>query len=123
MLQMAEPFPTPIINKEKELQLKSMFLISEIDSKSVSNQFYHYTNAANLLNILKKDKVTLRFSDYRYMNDITEGKAAEKALQRACNNLFEKGEISEKYKNFIYNLKPLPKMIFFKKRKIKSKRI
>lgn len=48
---------------------------------------YHYTSTANLSSILRKEKITLFFSNANYSNDITEGKDVINILKSVLEDI------------------------------------
>lgn len=61
---------------------------------------YHYTNSKGLLGILdrEKNKIVFRFTDYRCLNDASEGHELDRIFQIVCQELYEEKVVSkEKY--------------------------
>lgn len=67
---------------------------------------FHYTSPEGLLGILGKDGVSLWFSQYDSLNDITEGTHIVDVYRKVCDKLYRQGKIKEIFYNEIREIKP-----------------
>lgn len=67
---------------------------------------YHYTSAEGLMGILNKEqeRINLWFTDYRYLNDISEGTELKRIFDEVCLSMKDDGEMSEEIFDSIKNI-------------------
>lgn len=66
---------------------------------------YHYTSKKTLKKILK-DNFTLKFTQYDYLDDYTEGKVIIKVYKSICDELHRENKIENHFYEKIYQLEP-----------------
>lgn len=72
----------------------------------LSQIFYHYTDAAGLLGILKSDSPVLRFSRFDCLNDTSEGQDIDEHFQSVCKELIKNSIYDKKMIKSIMKCKP-----------------
>ena len=89
-----------ISNQFSEEKYLNIFVLSPNSEVVYDGIVYHYTSSAVLPNILK-DKICIRFTDYRFLNDMSEGSDIPALFKDICNDLYETKIISEELFNEI----------------------
>ena len=69
--------------------------------------FCHYTSPESLERILLRDRICLRFTRSDCLNDASEGIQIEHLFTIACKMLQDDDEISERYYEFLINVKTI----------------
>ena len=60
---------------------------------------YHYTSPESLLKIVSEQGITLYFTQYTALNDISEGMVLRERYSNACERLYEENKITLEIKN------------------------
>lgn len=61
------------------------------------NKVYHYTSSSILPLILKDDGIKIRFTDYRFLNDTSEGEELPKIFEKKLEELYKHNKISTEF--------------------------
>lgn len=77
-----------------------------------SDSIYHYTSTEGILGILREDGISLWFSQYDSLNDMTEGTHVVSVYQEVCDDLVKNGQIEDRFYRAIYDIKPMDKEMF-----------
>lgn len=74
---------------------------------------YHYTSTETFTKILQNGKIGLRFSDYRYLNDASEGKYSLDLYHEVCKAMFSN---DSKALEYFCKVRPSKKTLFLVKK-------
>ena len=56
---------------------------------------YHYTTANGIIGIVDKDELKFWFTNYRYLNDKSEGMDIKRILNEVCDELYKNNVLNE----------------------------
>lgn len=93
---------TELYSDLPEMQIKSNGII------------YHYTSADTLPYIMLKSGVKLRFTDYRFLNDTSEGKEVPNLFNSVLDDLLQNNKIDQEFCSEVkrqYEKHTLPQML------------
>lgn len=81
----------------------------------MSSFLYHYTSIQGMQGIIRKkeDHLTFWFTDYRFLNDISEGKELKRIFEICCDNLLKDRKISREDYELIKDFTFSDKSLFF----------
>lgn len=83
------------------IMLQDLLDYTSEDRNGMASYIFHYTSPLNIENILKEDKIHLRFTKSDCLNDTTEGYFVDELFVYAAKSLYELGEITKRYRNFL----------------------
>lgn len=88
-----------IITTTLQFALENIYKKNPELEYTYSGEMYHYTSADVLPLIVMEDAVKIRFTDYRFLNDTSEGEEFPSIFQSQLEHLYNSGKINEEFYN------------------------